>query len=89
MARYSYSKFVNLRRVFMSHSSVEIVRVVWRRLLVVSHCFCKRKRERERERERKGRRRGGRERKGDRGREEGRESGREGGREREKDKLHV
>ena len=36
----------------MSHSSVEIVRVVWRRLLVVSHCFCKRKRERERERER-------------------------------------
>ena len=27
----------------MSHSSVEIVRVVWRRLLVVCHCFCKRK----------------------------------------------
>ena len=81
LARYSYSKFVNLSRVFMSHSSVEIVRVVWRRLLVVSHCFCKRKREREKRKKERGK--GEEERKGDRGREEGRESGREGGRERE------
>ena len=64
----------------MSHSSVEIVRVVWRRLLVVSHCFCKRKREREREREKRKKERGkgeeGRQR--ERGRERKWERGREG-----------